>query len=302
MTPSGTKIAHAVGDLSRYAGESPERLEDVLHTLSDERVVRALPSRNGGGARYEIYHDVLADAVLAWGARHEADRALAEERAAARGAGMRRLAAIGILALLGAALMTVVAAYAIQQRDEAERQARRAEVLQAKAERETEAAKTARAASTRSEQKAQSGEQSSQGLGADCKEGPRPAKPPRQRRRAGRRGSREQSATSSGGFGSSPTTRARTPSAWRLRRRARRTTRSRPRTMRRARNDAIVAKNDALEQAKRRAALRAACDRGAEPGGGGRARRRGDLPPQHRPRAEPAARAAERVEGIDARA
>jgi hypothetical protein len=33
VTPSGTKIAHAVGDLSRYAGESPERLEDVLHTL-----------------------------------------------------------------------------------------------------------------------------------------------------------------------------------------------------------------------------------------------------------------------------
>ncbi len=154
VTPSGTKIAHAVGDLSRYAGESPERLEDVLHTLSDERVVRALPSRNGGGPRYEIYHDVLADAVLAWGARHEADRALAEERAAARRR-HRRLAAIGILALLGAALMTVVAAYAIQQRDEAERQARRAEVLQAKAERETEAAKKARAASRRSEQKAQ---------------------------------------------------------------------------------------------------------------------------------------------------
>ena len=50
VTPSGTKIAHAVGDLSRYAGEPPERLEDVLHALSTERVVRALPARNGGGA------------------------------------------------------------------------------------------------------------------------------------------------------------------------------------------------------------------------------------------------------------
>ena len=29
VTPSGTKIAHGVGDLSRYAGESPERLEDA---------------------------------------------------------------------------------------------------------------------------------------------------------------------------------------------------------------------------------------------------------------------------------
>ena len=93
VTPSGTKIAHAVGDLSRYAGESPERLEDVLHALSIERVVRALPGRNGGGARYEIYHDVLAGAVLDWGARHEAERALVEERAAARRR-HRRLAAI----------------------------------------------------------------------------------------------------------------------------------------------------------------------------------------------------------------
>ena len=155
VTPSGTKIAHGVGDLSRYAGESPERLEDVLHALSDERVVRALPARNGGGPRYEIYHDVLAGAVLDWGARHEADRVLVTERAAFRRR-MRRLAAIGILALLGAALMTVVAAYAIQQRDEAERQARRAEVLQANAEHETRAAKAAKAASLKSERKAQS--------------------------------------------------------------------------------------------------------------------------------------------------
>ena len=104
VTPSGTKIAHAVGDLSRYAGEPPERLEDVLHTLSTERVVRALPGRNGGGARYEIYHDVLAGAVLDWGARHEAERALVAEREAARRR-HRRLAIIVGLAFVGLALM-----------------------------------------------------------------------------------------------------------------------------------------------------------------------------------------------------
>ena len=38
-----------------------------------------MPGRNGGGARYEIFHDVLAG-VLDWGARYEAERALAEER------------------------------------------------------------------------------------------------------------------------------------------------------------------------------------------------------------------------------
>ena len=51
---------------------------------------------NGGGPRYEIYHDVLAGAVLDWGARHEADRALASEREAARRR-HRRMAAIVVL-------------------------------------------------------------------------------------------------------------------------------------------------------------------------------------------------------------
>ena len=50
VTPSGTKIAHGVGDLSRYAGESPERLEDVLHALSDRARRPCAPGRNGGGA------------------------------------------------------------------------------------------------------------------------------------------------------------------------------------------------------------------------------------------------------------
>jgi len=118
VTPSGTKIAHAVGDLSRYADESPERLEDVLHALSDERVVRALPGRNGGGARYEIFHDVLAYAVLDWGARHEAERALAEERAAARRR-HRRLAAIIGFGAVALAAMGLLTAYAFQQRSEA---------------------------------------------------------------------------------------------------------------------------------------------------------------------------------------
>ena len=133
MTPSGTKIAHAVGDLSRYAGEPPERLEDVLHTLSSERVVRALPGRNGGGARYEIYHDVLAGAVLEWGARHEADRALVAEREAARRR-HRRLAIIVGLALVGFAFMSLLTAYAFTQRSEARQKAALAAAAQLQAE------------------------------------------------------------------------------------------------------------------------------------------------------------------------
>ncbi len=56
VTPSGTKIAHGVGDLSRYAGESPERLEDVLHALSDRaRRPRAPRPVTAAAPRYEIY-------------------------------------------------------------------------------------------------------------------------------------------------------------------------------------------------------------------------------------------------------
>jgi WD40 repeat protein len=148
VTPSGTKIAHGVGDLSRYAGESPERLEDVLHALSDERVVRALPARNGGGPRYEIYHDVLAGAVLDWGARHEAERALAEERAAARRR-HRRLAAIIGFGAVALAAMGLLTAYAFQQRSEAKEKAQLAAAAQAEAEGNAEQATAAR---TKSEQ------------------------------------------------------------------------------------------------------------------------------------------------------
>lgn len=144
VTPSGTKIAHGVGDLSRYAGEEPERLESVLHALSGERVVRALPSKNGGGTRYEIFHDVLADAVLEWGARHEAEQALAEERAAVRRR-HRRLARIIGLAVVALAAMGLLTAYALGQRGEATRQAERASAQEALAEQRAESEIAARA-------------------------------------------------------------------------------------------------------------------------------------------------------------
>jgi WD40 repeat protein len=133
VTPSGTKIAHAVGDLSRYAHETPERLEDILHALSTQRVVRALPGRNGGGARYEIYHDVLAGAVLDWGARHESERALAEERAAARRR-HRRLAGIIGLAVVALTAMGLLTVFAFAARSDAREKAALAKAAQLEAE------------------------------------------------------------------------------------------------------------------------------------------------------------------------
>src|SRR6185295_12103457 len=90
VTPSGSKIAHAVDDLARYAGVETRQLEPVLGTLDSARILRRVPGRSGGPPRYEIFHDVLAEAVLAWRTRHETERALAAERAESRRRHRRR--------------------------------------------------------------------------------------------------------------------------------------------------------------------------------------------------------------------
>jgi WD40 repeat protein len=122
VTPSGTKIAHAVDDLARYIGSEAEPLERVLSVLESARILRRVPGRSGGPPRYEIFHDVLADAVLAWRDRHEADRRLREERA--RAARKHRAALLVAGASLAAlALVAGIAAYALTQRAEAREQA-----------------------------------------------------------------------------------------------------------------------------------------------------------------------------------
>ena len=139
VTPSGTKIAHAVDDLARYADEDPARLEPVLAALDAARILRRVPGRAGGPARYEIFHDVLAPAILAWRTRHEAERALAGEREAARRR-HRRVAIVAVAALVALAGTSALAVWALSQRADARQQARAAEAgaLAAKA-RELEA-------------------------------------------------------------------------------------------------------------------------------------------------------------------
>jgi WD40 repeat protein len=127
VTPSGTKIAHAVDDLARYAGEDPHRLESVLAALDAARILRRVPGRGGGPSRYEIFHDVLAPAVLAWRDRQETDRAVAEERAAAR-VRHRRVAAVAAIALVALVGTTILAGWALSQRSKARDQAVAAEL------------------------------------------------------------------------------------------------------------------------------------------------------------------------------
>jgi WD40 repeat protein len=117
VTPTGTKIAHRTGDLARYAAVEEAEANRVLESLARERIVRA--GEDGvAGPQYEIFHDVLADAVLAWRVRHEADRRIEDERRKAARRHRRLLAASAAL-LVAVAVVAGIAIYAISQRREA---------------------------------------------------------------------------------------------------------------------------------------------------------------------------------------
>jgi WD40 repeat protein len=122
VTPSGSKIAHRLSDLATYASLDTHSLEPIVGALEHERILRALRDGTNGDGHYEIYHDVLAGAVLQWRERHEAERELKVERRRARDRNRRTLAA---LAVVGAALavMTGLAVYAFSQRSDARHQA-----------------------------------------------------------------------------------------------------------------------------------------------------------------------------------
>ncbi len=73
VTPSGAKISHAPSDLAGYAGVPVEQAAAVLRKLDSghERILRQTPASDSTQeARYEIYHDKLAPAILSWRARY----------------------------------------------------------------------------------------------------------------------------------------------------------------------------------------------------------------------------------------
>jgi WD40 repeat protein len=124
VTPSGTKIAHEVSDLADFGEASPGEVEALLATLAGRRIVRSVDE--GEHPRYEIFHDVLAQPVLAWRTGYEAERELEDERARSRRK-QRRLLAVIALGVLLLAAMAGVTAYALTQRSEAQEQAAIAE-------------------------------------------------------------------------------------------------------------------------------------------------------------------------------
>jgi len=123
VTPSGAKIAHEVADLADFGHVPVEELRPVLARLVERRILRSL--EEGSDVRYEIFHDVLAQPVLAWRARHRTDREIARQLADAHRR-RRRLQLLFGLVLVALALMAAVTAYALDQRAEAREQARTA--------------------------------------------------------------------------------------------------------------------------------------------------------------------------------
>ena len=76
VTPSGTGIAHGVDDLVDYAGAPDAEIRPVLTYLAglpQYHVLRPVspPPDRATETRYEIFHDVLAAAILDWRARFE---------------------------------------------------------------------------------------------------------------------------------------------------------------------------------------------------------------------------------------
>lgn len=131
VTPSGTKIAHKTKDLAYYAGLPQAQLTPALEELTrgDTRILRGVASPTGeeDEQRYEIFHDVLAAAILDWRARYMQTRELAGQqlKLAAERKRINRLR-LALAGAVGVALLIVLAAvlalYAYRQKVIADQQ------------------------------------------------------------------------------------------------------------------------------------------------------------------------------------
>jgi hypothetical protein len=123
VTPSGAKIAHSIRDLADYVELSEARVLPVVERLArgDVRILRpvAPPPDHPGPMRYQIFHDVLAPAILDWRNRYtrareveeaerRTDQDLVIERLQARIWTATKVAAIGGLLLTGLVLASLL--------------------------------------------------------------------------------------------------------------------------------------------------------------------------------------------------
>jgi WD40 repeat protein len=141
VTPSGTKIAHTAADLASFTDLDPGAVERVLEKLAggDARILRPIapPAGEDSGSRYEIFHDVLAGAVLEWRAQfmqkvHEQEARAEAKKARRRAKVAGGIAGAGLLASVG---LAVLALWAFHERSTArhERSQARSQALASRA-------------------------------------------------------------------------------------------------------------------------------------------------------------------------
>ncbi len=94
VTPSGTKIVHRIPDLASYSGREVADVEKLVEQLEGgrQRILRPVPApgAENGTPRVEIFHDVLAPAILAWRTTQTAKRLEREKQEAERTARRER--------------------------------------------------------------------------------------------------------------------------------------------------------------------------------------------------------------------
>lgn len=140
VTPTGTKITQGLGTLAAWSHRSSDEVSSLLAKLQGgARIIRLVPPEPGSDEdRYEIFHDVLAGAILEWSAGENEKRRLAKlaednkrleqekndaETVAARER-RRRLFAVGLLllALAGGIAAVVFWRSEVAQQARADRQ------------------------------------------------------------------------------------------------------------------------------------------------------------------------------------
>ena len=110
VTPTGSKVACTRDDLANWAGKLAPQVPAVLQTLSHNAILRTVAASpdNPDATSYEIFHDVLAPAIVDWRLRYVEgqQRALAVREAreqAAKRAVRKWLAALAAMTAIAVA-------------------------------------------------------------------------------------------------------------------------------------------------------------------------------------------------------
>jgi predicted nuclease with TOPRIM domain len=113
VSSSKAKIAHPAADLAEWTRRSEPQVTTVLDKLcsgESGRILRAVapPPGESSSGSYELFHDVLAEPILAWRRVHERERS--------RRAAHRRLVRVGSAALALVAVLTALSVWALIER------------------------------------------------------------------------------------------------------------------------------------------------------------------------------------------